>query len=274
VVVHVVQVILHNGSLGDFSQQLVHDWVRDVVTKQVQNKAVSSTKLKILQSPCSHFAHQNRPGQIWDHDPGEPVDKAQDGDGDEGEPPEPKDKEILLVEDVVVEDAEIVSPVDCSSGGTNANIAGNLSWEKFTHRIVAKVLPLRSNVLDRPDVVNNFLTIAKELVEQESISHEHGEEDHNNIQELTEAKVDMVLSISHTKVEEVLANHSWVTLATEDIPDESILQVVPPEGAGQLGKPKAECKEERDPEVVGSYRGIFLRFNLGLIDKAASRLAL
>jgi len=274
VVVHVVQVILHDGSLSDLSQQLVHDWVGDVVAQQVQNKAVSSTKLKILQSPCSHFAHQNGSGQIRDHDPGEPVDQAEDGDGDEGEPPEPEDEEILLVENVVVEDAEIVTPVDGSSGGTNPDVASYLSWEKFTHWIVAEVLSFWSNMLHRPDVVNNLLAVPEELVEQKGISHEHREKDHDNIQELTEAKVDMVLGISHTEVQEVLANHSRVTLASKNIPNESILQEVPPEGAGKLGKPKAECEEERDPEVVGSDGGILLRLNLGLVDKAAGSLAL
>ena len=71
------------------------------------------------------ISHQ--PGEVWDHDPGEPVDQADDGDSDEEEPPEPEDKEILLVEDVVVENAEVVTPVDGSSGSTNTDVAGDLN---------------------------------------------------------------------------------------------------------------------------------------------------
>ena len=70
------------------------------------------------------ISHQ--PGEAWDHDPGESVDKTDGGDGDEEEPPEPKDEEILLVEDIIVENAEIVAPVDSTSCGSNTNIARDL----------------------------------------------------------------------------------------------------------------------------------------------------
>jgi len=129
VVVHMVQVVLQQRLLGDLSEDLVHDGVRDVVPQEVQYKAVCSTKLQIFQSPCSHFSQQHGPGEVWDHDPGEPVDQADGGDSDEEEPPEPENEEILLVEDVVVEDAEIVAPVDGSCGGSNSDVASNLSRE-------------------------------------------------------------------------------------------------------------------------------------------------
>ena len=69
------------------------------------------------------------PGEVWDHDPGESVDQAEHGDPDEGEPPEPEDEEVLLVEQVVGEDAEVVGPVNGSSCSTDSNVAGHLGEE-------------------------------------------------------------------------------------------------------------------------------------------------
>ena len=67
------------------------------------------------------------PGEVWDHDPGESVNQAEHGDPDEGEPPEPEDEEVLLVEDVVVENAEIVASVNSSSSSTNVDVTGHLN---------------------------------------------------------------------------------------------------------------------------------------------------
>ena len=66
------------------------------------------------------------PGEVGDHDPCKSVDEPEDGDPDEGEPPEPEDEEVLLVEEVVGEDAEVVGPVDGSRCSTDSNVAGHL----------------------------------------------------------------------------------------------------------------------------------------------------
>ena len=66
------------------------------------------------------------PGEIWNHDPRESVDQAEHGDPDEGEPPEPEDEEVLLVEQVVGEDAQVVRPVDRSGGGADSDVACHL----------------------------------------------------------------------------------------------------------------------------------------------------
>jgi len=229
VIVNMVQVILHDGPLGNLSQHLVHHGVRDVVPQQVQDETVSSTKLKILQSPGSDFAHQNRPGEVWDHDPGEPVDQADDGDSNEEEPPEPKDEEILLVEDVIIENAKVVASVDGSSGSTNTDVAGDLSREQFTHGVMAEVFSFWSHVLHRPDVVEGLLSVGEELVEQQGVCQQHGEEDHHKVHELTEPKVDVVLGVSHAEVQKVLADDSRITLSPQNVPDEPILQEVPPQ---------------------------------------------
>ena len=69
---------------------------------------------------------RSSPGEVWDHDPGKSVDQAEHGDPDEGEPPEPEDKEVLLVEQVVGEDAQVVRPVDRSGGGADSDVASHL----------------------------------------------------------------------------------------------------------------------------------------------------
>ena len=61
VIVHVVQVVLHDGPLGNLPQHLIHHWMRDVVPQQVQHETIGSTKLKIFQPPSSHLPHENGP---------------------------------------------------------------------------------------------------------------------------------------------------------------------------------------------------------------------
>ena len=51
------------------------------------------------------------PSEGRDGDLDEPVNEAEAGDEDENDPPPPKDEEVVLVEDVVWEEAENVFPV-------------------------------------------------------------------------------------------------------------------------------------------------------------------
>ena len=66
------------------------------------------------------------PGQVWDHHSCKSVDETDDGETNEEHPPHPEDKEVLLVEDVVVKNAKIVGPVNSSSGGTNVDVTRDL----------------------------------------------------------------------------------------------------------------------------------------------------
>jgi len=248
--------------------------VGDVVPQEVQHEAVSSTELQIFQSPCPHFSHQHGPGEVWDHDPGEPVDQAEGGDSDEEEPPEPEDEEILLIEDVVVEDAEVVAPVDGPGGGADPDVAGNLCGEKFTHGVMAEIFAIWSNMFDGPDIVEDLLAVPEELVEEEGVREQHGEEHHHQVQELAEPEVDVVLGVSHAEVEEVLADDGGVALSAQDVPDQAVLQEVPPERARELGEAEAECEKEGDPEIVGGHGGVLLGLYLGLVHEAPCRLAL
>ena len=66
------------------------------------------------------------PGQVRDHDSCKSEDETNDSEADEEHPPHPEDKEVLLVEDVVVKNAKIVGPVNSSSGGTNVDVTRDL----------------------------------------------------------------------------------------------------------------------------------------------------
>jgi len=44
----------------------------------------------------------------------------------------------------------------------------------------------------RPNISENLLSVAEELVEKESVGDKHGEDDHEEVEELTESKVEMI----------------------------------------------------------------------------------
>ena len=67
------------------------------------------------------------PGEIRDCNPGEPVDDPQDGEDRDAQPPEPEDQKVLLVEEVVREDAKVVAPVYASGCSSNTDIARHLN---------------------------------------------------------------------------------------------------------------------------------------------------
>ena len=80
------------------------------------------------------------PGQVRDHDSCKSEDETNNSEADEEHPPHPENKEVLLVEDIVVEDAEVVAPVNGTSGGSNVDVAGHLSGEQLAHGIMGVVL--------------------------------------------------------------------------------------------------------------------------------------
>ena len=94
---------------------------------------------------------------------------------------------------------------------------------------MGEVFSFWSHVLHRPDVVEGLLPVGEELVEQQGVGHEHGEDHHHQVHEFTETKVDVVLGISHAEVQKVLADDSGVILSPQNVPDETILQEVPPQ---------------------------------------------
>ena len=80
----------------------------------------------------------------------------------------------------------------------------HLCGEQLTHGIVGEILALRPHVLHAPHVVQYVLAVAPELVQQQRVGDEEGEDDHAHVEELAEAEVEVVLGVSRAEVEEVL----------------------------------------------------------------------
>jgi len=173
VVVDRIEIILHgvlcdilpfslqNILLGDLDDDLLDHGVGHVGGHGLQDEGLSTGELHGSQPGSGDFSEEDSSGEVRDHQPGESVDEAEDGDTDESHPPHPEDKEILLVEDVVVKDAEIVAGVDTTSSSTNTDIARHLCGEKLAHGIVSQILPVLAHPLGLPDVLEHFLAVVE-----------------------------------------------------------------------------------------------------------------
>merc|ERR1719429_536676 len=170
---------------------------------------------------------------------------------------------------------QVVAPVNGTSSGSNVDVAGHLSGEQLAHRIMGVVLASdQVDFLLRPDVFEHLLAVVEELVEQESVGDEHGEEDHHQVEELTESKVEMISVEPGLELHEVMGDGLGVTVLSDDILQHVSLESTSPERARHLGESKAECEEEWDPEIVGSDWSISLGCYLALVNKASRGLAL
>ena len=105
-----------------------HEVVLEVVIELVEHEALGPGELGVLR-PEGCLPHEQVLGQVRDDEPRQPEDQPHDGDSDQEDPPEPQDQEVLLVEEVVGEDAEVVTPVDGTGGGADTDVAGNLGGE-------------------------------------------------------------------------------------------------------------------------------------------------
>ena len=90
-------------------------------------------------------------------------------------------------------------------------VVAHLCGEKLTHGIVGEVLALGTHMLHTPHVVQHVLPVTPELVQQQRVGDEEGEDDHDHVQELAEAEVEVVLGISWTEVNEILGDHSHLS---------------------------------------------------------------
>lgn len=168
--------------------------------------------------PSVDLSHQDRSGEIRNHHSGESVDKSDDGESNEEHPPHPEDKEILLIEDVVVKNAKIVCSVNSSSGGTNVDVTRDLCGEKFAHGIVSCVSAVVGiDRLLRPNISENFLSVAEELVEEEGVSDEHGEDYHQEVEELTESKIEMISAESWLELDEIVGDSLGIGVGSDDV---------------------------------------------------------
>ena len=94
----------------------------------------------------------------------------------------------------------------------------HLCGEQLTHGIVGEILALGPHVLHAPHVVQDVLAVAPELVQQQRVGDEEGEDDHAHVEELAEAEVEVVLGISGAEVQEVLGDHSRFGSGAEEVP--------------------------------------------------------
>ena len=125
----------------------------------------------------------------------------------------------------------------------------------------------------RPDVAEDFLTVAEELVKEEGVADKHGEYDHHEVEKLTEAEVKVISPVSWLELDKVVSDCLSVHVA-HDVLQHTALEHPPPEGAGHLGETETEGEQEGQPEVVGGDRGVGRRRNLGLVHEASCGLAL
>ena len=81
------------------------------------------------------------PGEVRYADSGSSVDESKDGDDGEDQPPHPQDKEVLLVEEIVGQDAQVVGPVNATSSSTNSDVTGDLKTnnKKIRHLYYATI---------------------------------------------------------------------------------------------------------------------------------------
>jgi len=250
-----VKVSLQGSSLGDLNQNLIHNVVGNIGGEHIKNKAVSTGQGQVVKSPCLYTSHQDGPGEVRYTDSGSSVDKSQDGEDGEGQPPQPQNKEVLLIEQIIGENAQVVGSVDTTCSSTNSDVAGDLSREQFTHRIMSQILSILTNMFHRPDIVHNFLSISPELVEKKSIGNNNTEKNSNQVQKLAEAEVHVVAGKSGAEVKEVAGDGGRVTVL-DDVSEHVALKEVSPERPWHLGETKTEGQQEGQPQVVGGHGSI------------------
>ena len=139
---------------------------------------------------------------------------------------------------------------------------------------MSQILPVLAHPLGLPDVLEHFLAVVEELVEEESVGDEHGEDAHQHVEELAEPKVELVSLKPQPEVHEVVRDLSGVGAGPDDVLQHVPLQHVPPQGTRQLGEAEAECEEEGKPEVVGSHGSVGRGTHRGLVDKTSRGLSL
>ena len=99
-----------------------------------------------------------------------PVSDSEPGDDEEEHPPEPQDEEIFLVEEIVLEDAQIVGLVHPASGGPHSDVAADFSGEELAHWVVKvfsspPIVPVHTEILQDPG------SVVPELVVEDPVSH-------------------------------------------------------------------------------------------------------
>ena len=91
-------------------------------------------------------------------------------DDEQEDPPQPQDEEVLLIEEVVLEDAEVVGLVHPARGGAHLDVAADLRWKEFAHWVVQVLSPPRVLPVHR-EIVEDLGSVPPELVVQYPVGH-------------------------------------------------------------------------------------------------------
>ena len=121
---------------------------------------------------------------------------------------------------------------------------------------MCQILAVFADTLLLPDILEHFLAVVEELVEEEGVSDEHGQDAHHHVEELAESKVELVSFKSQPEVHKVVSDLDGVCPGSDDFLQHVSLKEVSPQRPRHLGEAKAECEEERQPEIVGGDGGI------------------
>ena len=88
----------------DFSGE---SWsLAEVIKNKFEDEGLAAGDPDTVEMLSERFPHQHCLGEGSDADPEEAEDESEERDDEEEHPPEPEDEEVLLVEEVVAEDAE------------------------------------------------------------------------------------------------------------------------------------------------------------------------
>ena len=82
----------------------------------------------------------------------------------------------------------------------------HLGGEKLAHGIVGDVLAQLVDPLDGSQVLEHLEAVQGELVVEQPVAEEHGQEDAEDVAELTEGEPEVVLGVLGPEVEEVLGD--------------------------------------------------------------------
>ena len=108
------------------------------------------------------------PGEVGDTDPSSPVDESENGQDGQTQPPEPQDEEVLLVEQVVAENAEEVGPVQGSGQRAHIDVTRDLGGEQLAHGVMHRV-----GAAVVGDVLDHLHAVVHEVVVEDPVSDAH-----------------------------------------------------------------------------------------------------
>ena len=151
--------ILHVG--GNLPQHGVREGghVSQVVQQELQHETLPASEDEAAQLTAMNFPEEQHLGEDRERDSQESEDEPKDRDDQEEHPPEPEGEEVLLVEDVVAEDAEEVLLVDVAVLASLDDATAHFCGEDLTHGVVE----LEASVLVHVEVSDHLPAVAPEL---------------------------------------------------------------------------------------------------------------